>query len=300
MRPLAASKNKPGMRYAFFPGCTASFRAQNYEQSTRGVAAKLGIELVDLEFACCGFPLESIGQEATLLMAARNLAVAGREGLDIMTICNTCAKTLTKYNELLKKNESVSRRVNNSLKKLGYEYKGNITIKHLCRVLYEDLGIREIKENTCHPLTKLRVSTHHGCHYSRPSEIYNNFDEAENPKILDELVEATGSKIVDYENKKMCCGGPLLAIASNTALSLSDEKLDSVKSAGADALVVICPFCGLMYDLCQEEIEERFGGKYRLPVLYLPQLLGLSMGLNPSELGLDLNRVKAEALLGKI
>lgn len=288
------------MNYAFFPGCTASFRAQNYELSTRKIAEKLGIKLVDLEFTCCGFPLEPLRQETTLLMAARNLAIAEEEDLNIVTICNTCTKTLTKYNELLRKNESLLTSVNKDLRELGREYKGKVSVKHLVRVLYEDMGIRGMREKVNHPLTKLAVSTHYGCHYNRPSEVYNSFDDPENPKILDELVEATGSRVIHYENEKMCCGGPLLATSSNTALSLSDEKLNAIKMVDADALIVICPFCGLMYDLCQKEIEERFNRKYRLPILYFPQLLGLSMGLNQSELGFELNRVDARTLLEKL
>lgn len=300
MRLLATLKNESKMKYAFFPGCTASFRVQNYELSTRKIAEKLGIRLVDLEFTCCGLPLEPLRQEATLLMAARNLAIAEEEGLNIVTICNTCTKILTKYNELLRKNESLLTSVNKDLRELGREYRGRVSIKHLVRVLYENIGIREIRKKVNHPLTKLAVSTHYGCHYNRPSDVYGSFDDPENPKMLDELVEATGSKVIHYDNKKMCCGGPLLAISSNTALSLSDEKLNAIKLAGADALIVICPFCGLMYDLCQKEIEERFNREYHLPILYFPQLLGLSMGFNQSELGFELNKVDAKALLEKL
>jgi heterodisulfide reductase subunit B len=288
------------MEYAFFVGCNSSFRFHNYELSTQRISKELGIDLVDIKFICCGYPLEPIKQEATLLMAARNLAIAEEKGLDILTICNTCTKTLTKYNELLRNDKNLLTEVNRSLNKLGYEYKGNVTVKHLVRILCEDVGITRVRESVKNPLKNLAVSTHYGCHYNRPSEIYNNFDDPENPRNLDELVEAAGSKIVHYKNKKMCCGGPLLSTSSNITLSLSDEKLKAVKSAGADALIVICPFCGLVYDFCQNEIEETFGRKYGITILFLPQFLGLSMGIDKSELGLDLNRVSARSLLEKI
>lgn len=297
----SVTQNKAELEYAFFLGCTAPLREQNYEISTRKIAGRLGIDLVDLEFTCCGFPVEALSQEATLLMTARNLALAEERGLNIVTICNTCTKTLTKGNGLLRKNPGLLDSVNKRLKNIGgYEYKGNVNVKHLVRVLYEDVGIEKVRERVSHPLTRLTVATHYGCHYSRPSEVYDNFDDPEKPKILDNLVEATGSKLVHYDNEKMCCGGPLLATSSPTALSLGDEKLNAVKMAGADALIVICPFCGLMYDLCQREIEEKFNRRYHLPILYFTQLLGLSMNINQSELGLELNRVDVGTLLKKI
>lgn len=300
MTSLVALKNRLKAEYAFFPGCTALFRAQNYELSTLKIAEKLGIRLIDLDFTCCGFPLKPVKQEAALLMSARNLALAEEEDLNIVTICNTCAKTLTGCNQLLRRDRGMLGEVNKGLAKLGYEYRGGINVKHLVRVLYEDLGIEEVREKVERPLDKLRVSTHYGCHYSRPSDIYDGFDDPENPRILDELVEATGAKVVPYGNRKMCCGGPLSTISPDTALSLSNEKLNAVASAGADALIVICPFCSLMYDLSQKEIEKTFHREYHLPILYLPQLLGLSMGLKTSELGLDLNTVDTGALLDKV
>ena len=130
-------------------------------------------------------------------------------------------------------------------------------------------------------------------------EIYDGFDDVENPKSLEKLVALTGARVMDYPGKKRCCGGPVLPVAENVALSVAKEKLDDIVDAGADAMCLVCPFCSVMYDDNQRSIESEFGAEYHLPVLYLTQILGLAMGFNRKELGLNMNVVKTKKLLSK-
>jgi len=143
----------------------------------------------------------------------------------------------------------------------------------------------------------LRLAVHYGCHYLKPAEIYAGFDNPEFPRSLDDLVSITGATVIDYKNKRFCCGGSILGIDENVSLKLAKTKLDSV--AGADGLISICPFCSVMYEDNQKKIETRFGASYDLPVLYYPQLLGLAMELDGNELGLRLNKVKLDKLLAQ-
>jgi heterodisulfide reductase subunit B len=119
----------------------------------------------------------------------------------------------------------------------------------------------------------------------------------EDPKTLDILVAATGARVVDYSGKKRCCGGPVLPVDEKTALTVTKQKLDDIKSAGADAICLVCPFCAVMYDSNQKSIETEFDESYNLPVLYLPQILGIAMGYDRKELGLNTNVVKTKNLL---
>ena len=146
----------------------------------------------------------------------------------------------------------------------------------------------------------LRVAVHYGCHYLKPSDIYDGFDSVENPVTLDRLVELTGAKSVDYVGKKKCCGGPVVAADVDTALMVAKRKLDAVAEVKADAICLVCPFCSVMYDSNQKGIAERFETKYDIPVLYLPQLLGLAMGMSRKDVGLNLNVTKTKELSEKI
>jgi heterodisulfide reductase subunit B len=287
------------MKWALFLGCTIPARLRNYEISARKVAEKLGIEFVDLEgFDCCGFPIKSVKEEACLLMAARNIALAESEGLNICTLCSACTGVLADAKKKLEE-PSVRKSVNAQLKQFGLEYRGTAAIKHFVRVLYEDIGIEAIRQKVVVPLEGIRIASHYGCHYLKPSEVHGEFDDPEAPRTMDEMVRAMGAEDVEYLEKKFCCGGGLLAIDADIAYKMVEKKLDNVTSEKADALVLFCPFCDIMYETSQKTIEDRTGKRYNLPVLFLPQLLGLALGIDAKDLGIQMNRPQPVDILAK-
>ena len=290
------------MKYALFLGCTIPIRSQNYEMSAREVAKKLGIDFVDIEeFSCCGFPVKSASAETSLVLTARNLAVAAEKKLDICTLCNACTGVLTEANKELSENKELREKVNEKLKDIDKEYKKGVKIRHFSRILYEDIGLEKLKETVKRDLSSLRISVHYGCHYERPKELYDDFDDPENPMSLDKLVEATGARSVDYKGKLDCCGGAILGVQENIALEMAKNKLDNVSANKVDALVTHCPFCSIMYEDNRRKIESKFGVQYDgLPVLFYPQMLGLAMGMDKRQLGFRLNKIKATALLEKL
>jgi len=288
-------------KYALFLGCTIPVRAQNYEMSTRKIAEKLGVELIHIpNFSCCGYPVSSLDNETAIEMAARNLALAEKEGADLCAICTACTGVLTETAQELNQDAEKRARVNESLKEIGLEYKGTVQVKHLGRVLFEEVGAEKIAEQVVRPLEGWKIAPHYGCHFLKPAEIYEGFDSAENPQSLDRLIEATGASSMDYNKKLNCCGGALLAVDEQTALKISKEKLDQLKEMQADAICLICPFCSVMYESNQKKIEKTFETEYNLPVLFYPQLLGLAMGMEPKELGLNMNRVRPKDLLERL
>jgi len=289
------------MKYALFLGCTIPVRGQNYEMSARETAKKLGIDLVDIEdFSCCGFPVKSTSAEASLSIAAYNLAIAAEKGLPICTLCSACTSMLTEANKELSENKELRMKVNKKLSGIGKEYKPEVKVRHFSRVLYEEVGLERIKQLIKNDLSQLSLSTHYGCHYLRPRGLYNGFDDAEHPVTVDKLVEVTGARVVDYKNKLECCGGAILGVEEQIALAMAKQKLDNVTANNVDALVTICPFCSIMYEDNQRKIESKFNVTYGLPVLYYPQVLGLAMGLDPDRLGFRLNKVRADKLLQKL
>ena len=291
------------MKYALFLGCTAPTKARNYELSSRRVAKAIGIELIDLTgFECCGFPVKSVHYESFLLMAARNLMAAEDAGLNICVLCSACAGTLTEVNRKLASDDKLRERVLSELGKRNgkYGFAKDIKVKHLIRILHEDLGLQKISSKIKSKLSNLILAAHYGCHYLRPSDIYDNYEDPENPHSLDELIEVTGARSINYEERERCCGAGVLAIDEDIALSMAQQKLERVKASGAEAIVLMCPFCGAMYDENQKRIEAKFQTSYNLPVMYYPQLLGLALGIDQKQLGFNLNKVKATALLEKI
>ncbi len=280
-------------KYAYFIGCTTPFRVSNYDLSTRKIMDKLGIELVDIPDAgCCGLYYELVNELTYLSMAARIISMAEDLKLDLMVVCNGCNGSLFRANRKLKQNHELRDEVNEILSEFGREFKGTIEVKHYIKVLWEDLGVDKIKDAVTKPLN-VKVAAHYGCHLLKPSEELE-FDNPKEPVSLDQLIEATGAKSIDYYDKLLCCGGYVLAADKNVAYTMTGEKLKNVKNAGADIMVTNCPFCHVMYDANQRAIENELEKKFGIPILHYPQLLGLAMGYTPRDLGLEQNRVRVD------
>lgn len=278
-------------KYMFFLGCTIPYRVLSYEISARKILQRLGVDLVEMpEFNCCGLPLEPLSHELTLTLSARNLAIAEREGLNILTLCPGCSGTLKKTSKTLREDKNLKEEINGRLKEVGLEFKGSINVKHISQFLIEDVGLDRIKKPIIRPLRGLKVAEHSGCHISRPRK-YLEFEDPENPKVLKTLIEATGAKYVEYMDETECCGATVIGIDDKISLSLVREKLSHIKSAGAEALITICPSCHIMYDANQIRVERMFKETYDVPVLHYTQLLGLAMGIPAEELGFDELRV---------
>lgn len=288
------------MKYAFFLGCTIPARSRQYELSARKVAQKLGIELVDEEkFICCGFPVKSSDMKSAMVLGAYNIALAEKRGLDLCALCSSCTSALTEVAHHLEHDPEAKAEVNESLARAGLTIDKGTRVRHFARVLYEDVGMDKLKAHFTRSLEGLRIATHYGCHYLKPSEIYDRFDQVEDPHTLDDMIALTGATVVEYANKKRCCGGPVLAVDEKTSLAVAKEKLDDIAEAGADAVNLVCPFCSVMYDSNQKGIETAFNTTYNIPVLYLTQILGLAMGMDRKELGLNMNVVKTKEALAK-
>jgi heterodisulfide reductase subunit B len=290
----------PQTKYTIFLGCAIPYRVQAYEISARRILQNLGVELAEMpEFNCCGLPLDSVNHEAMLTLAARNLALAEKTGLSILTLCPGCAGTLKKVNKMLKEDRVLREELNGRLKAEGLKFKGTIEVKHLMQVLVEDIGLEKIKAAVVNPLSKLQVTEHNGCHILRPKE-FVAFEDPEDPKMLKTLIELTGAKNLDYADETECCGAPSVGVDDKIALQLARDKLNHIKAVGAQALVTICPYCHIMYDTNELRIEKMFSEAYGIPVLHYPQLLGLAMGISPKELALHELKVDASKIAEQV
>jgi len=287
-------------KYLMFLGCAIPYRVSAFEISARKVFGRLGIGLQEMpEFNCCGLPLDPVSHEMMLILAARNLALAEREGLNIVTLCPGCAGTLKKVNRMLKLDKDLRDDINGHLKDAGLEFKGTADAKHFMQMLIEDVGLKKIKDSVSRPLTMLKVAEHNGCHILRPKE-FIGFDDPEDPKTLKTLIEATGATCLDYMDETECCGAPSVGVSDKVALQLAKDKLSHLKMVDAEAMITICPFCHIMYDTNELRIEKMFNEVYGIPILHYPQLLGLAMGMKPEELAFNELRVDVSKILSKI
>ena len=276
-------------KYAFYPGCVMPTEQYAYELSIREIFPLLDIELVDLKgFSCCGEPIKSVNQMLTLLLSARNLALAEAENLDVFAPCPMCHLALSECKRVLDSDPGMKERVNKYLSDEGLTYTGSSDIIHTVDLLHDVVGVEKIKKLVKKQLKDLKVATHYGCHLFRPSEIGRPVD-SENPEKMENILQAIGAKPVDYPEKLDCCGALLTVNLPESALTKTGQKLQKVQEQGFDAFIDTCPWCHRMYDSKQAKAGETVSAKLDVPVFYLTQLLGISFGIKPEKLGLDLN-----------
>lgn len=290
--------------YASFLGCIIPNRYPGIEASSTSILKDFDIELIPVKGAsCCPAPgvFSSFHLESWLAIAARNIALGEDTGRDIITMCNGCYGSLTEANHLLNVNKELKDKINGILSKVGCEFKGTSKIKHIIEVFSEDIGVKKIQESIKKPIDGVRVCTHHGCHFLKPTEIKKH-GSSEQPRLLDDIVKATGAESIDYKDKMMCCGfgGGVRARNIEVTLDFTREKLSNVLSAGGDCIVDQCASCHLEFDRGQVEIKKMYGEEFHIPVLYFTQLIGLGLGMGQKELGLNYQNVPAKPLLDKI
>lgn len=282
------------MKYALFIGCNIPARVPQYELSAKAVLKKLDIDvLVDREFKCCGYPLRNIDFKNYLLFAARNLALAEKQGLDLMTLCKCCFGALKKANHILKSDKGLREEVNTFLAKEKLTCSGNLEVTHFLSVLHNDVGLTTLKENVTQKFEGLHIATHYGCHALRPSDIMQ-FDNPVSPVLFDDLVNVTGAKSIDWPLKLECCGAPVKGINDALSMDLTKHKLADSKLAGADYLCVSCPWCQIQFDSIRQSITDQT--EDTLSSILYSQLLGFSLGIGEKKLGLENNGINTRAL----
>lgn len=282
------------MKYAFFLGCIIPNRYPAIEVVTKRILRDFGVNLLEMHGAsCCPAPgvFGSLDLKTWLSLAARNISIAEELGVDIMTMCNGCYGSLKEANHLLKANKELKEVINEVLAEVDKEFKGSIEVKHQVEIFSDVIGIEKIKNAIVKNLN-LKVAAHYGCHFLKPTEIKMH-GTAERPRMLDNLIEATGASSIQYKDKMMCCGfgGGVRTREIEVALDFTREKIINMKKAGAECMVNQCASCHLEFDRGQIEIKNTFGEDFRLPVLYYTQLLGLALGFKVKELGLQFHNI---------
>jgi heterodisulfide reductase subunit B len=274
------------MSYTYYPGCSLKGTAKPYEQSLVACFEALGHELTELpDWNCCGYiAYMSVDQRQALLLAARNLSLARKEGLtDLLTPCTACYTVLRRVDDFRARYPELTEPVLETLSESGLPYDGALSIRHPLDVLVDDVGIDAIVERQQRPGEGLRVAMYYGCLYNRPQEIT---EESFFPTKLEELFGALGVEVADFPLKMKCCGGSLASTVEEVAMRYVYLLLHEAKRSGADLIATVCPLCQFNLEAYQGKVGARFGEDLRVPVVYFSQLLGWLLGIPEERLGL--------------
>jgi len=279
------------MKYVLYPGCAGEATAREALAATRRLLDALDIDVSEnAAFSCCGAGIvEEEDPEFEYTLNARNFALAEREGRDILLICNTCLLTMLKTQRRLAEDESLFQQVNEDLARIGLEYTGRARVTHLLWILRDEVGIERLAGLANAPIQNALIAPFYGCHILRPSDIIRD-DKA--PEFMDQLIEACGARVADYGDRYNCCGFHILLNDQETSLKMAARCLLNAQRCGADLLVTPCTLCHISLDGYQKEATK--GEGIEIPVLHLAQMIGLAMGIDGKELGLNKNLVSAE------
>jgi len=290
------------MKYAFFPGCVSKGACPELYQSVMQVYPKLGIALEEMTTASCtgAGVLQEKDEKLGDVLNARTFALAEKQGLPIMTICSTCQGVMSQANHRLTTQPAYLEEVNETLQEEGLTYRGTTTIKHFLWILLEDVGEDVLRQRITKPLTGLRAAPFYGCYIQRPTEALGFEEHPDRGKSLERIIEILGAEIVDFPGKTRCCGLPILTINKVNSLSMVATHTLDAKSHGADIMVTPCPLCHLNLDGMQSQAANQENTTINLPILHLPQLLGLAMGMDSKSVGLNRNLISATRALQKI
>jgi succinate dehydrogenase / fumarate reductase cytochrome b subunit len=290
------------MKYAFFPGCVSKGACPELYQSVMQVYPTLGIDLKEMTTASCtgAGVLQEKDQKLGDVLNARTFALAEKQGLPIMTICSTCQGVMSQANHRLTTQPAYLEEVNGMLEEEGLSYRGTTTIKHFLWILLEDVGEDLLRTKITKPLTGLRAAPFYGCYIQRPTEALGFEGHPDRGKSLERIIEILGAEVVDFPGKTRCCGFPILTINKINSLSMVATHTNDAKAHGADIMVTPCPLCHLNLDGMQSQAASQHNTSINLPILHLPQLLGLALGMEPKVLGLNRNLISATKALQKI
>ncbi|MGI8579721.1 MAG: CoB--CoM heterodisulfide reductase iron-sulfur subunit B family protein [Solirubrobacteraceae bacterium] len=289
------------MKVAYWPGCVSRGFTPELHCSMAAVAPMLDIELVELDRACCtgAGVIAEHNQELADTLNARTFALAQQvEGAEMMmNICSTCQGAQSECQERLDAQGSYREQINQNLADEGLSYEKGLTNKNFLWLLVEEIGLENLKKRVKKPLEGLKVGPFYGCYIVRPGDRIGIDADHPRDEYLSWVIEALGGTVIDYAGTHKCCGFPLITMNRDDSLRQAGRHLCDALDADADCLVVPCPLCHLNLDLQQPLAEKVIGRQLGMPVLHLPQLVGLALGLEPGELGMSKHVVKPTAVI---
>jgi len=268
--------------YLFYPGCSLHGTAWDFNESTRQVIKALDLQMPEIkDWICCGAtPAHQTDPLLSLALPAKNLVAA--KDSTVAVCCAACYSRLKTANHHIANEPETRKQVADVV---GTDYDGRTEVRHLLEILVKEVGLAKISAAVKNPLLGLKVVCYYGCLLARPPQV-TNFDDPENPMLMDRLLRAAGAEVIDFPLKTECCGAGYGITDVNLVKRLSGQILAMAKETGADCVVTACPLCQMNLDLRQSAIEQDNETSYGLPVFFFTQLLGIALGVSKSALGL--------------
>ena len=276
------------MKVSYYPGCSLHATAKEYDQSVKAVCAALGIELKEVEdWSCCGATAaHSTNYKLSVALPARDLVSAEKDAMDVMVPCAACFNRFKSAQHSLNEDAELKKEIE---KVVGRTYKGSIAIRNPIDIFANDIGLDTLKSKVKKPLKGLKPVAYYGCLLLRPPEVCQ-FDDYENPVLLDKMMAAIGAEPKQWSYKTDCCGGSLSISRTEVVVKMADKFMTMAREADANCIVVACP-------LCMANLDMRASKNGRMPVFYFTELIGIALGLQGTREWLKLHNIDSAPMM---
>lgn len=274
------------MSYVYYPGCSLTGTARDYDQSARAAMAELGVPLEELrDWNCCGASAApSVDPDLGLALSARNLRLAEERQAGLAVACANCYTNLRRAGVTLQARTPAGDRLRATLAETGQDVAGTVQVRHLLELVVHEIGLDIVRSHVKRPLQGLKVASYYGCQLGRPG---GAFADPELPTEMDDLMIALGAQPVGWNGKNKCCGASIMMTHEEAALPLVDMLIGSALGAGAQIISAACSVCQMNLDAYQSRVNADHRRNFHLPVVYFTQLMGLAFGLDPKQLGFN-------------
>lgn len=279
------------MKFGFYPGCSLTGSARDYNESVFALAKAFGSEFTQIpDWNCCGATAaHNLNKELSLALPARILALAEKNKMDeIIVPCAACYSRLVVTQNELKKNPELKNRV---IEVLEMDYRGTSKILNVIEWIDKYI-IPKIDEKIVKPFN-YKVACYYGCLLVRPDKVLN-YDRAEDPQTMDVVMRKIGADPVYYPFKTECCGAGLSISRTDIVSKLSGRIIEDAEHRSADAIIVACPMCHSNLDMRRNDINKYWKTEYKIPVLFITQAIGLAIGLSAVKVGLKRHFVEVK------
>ncbi|MGI6677595.1 MAG: CoB--CoM heterodisulfide reductase iron-sulfur subunit B family protein [Dehalobacterium sp.] len=287
------------MKYAYYPGCSLDATGIEYNLSTKLIAKNLGMELWEIpDWNCCGASSAHLADHLfSLALPARNLAIAEKEGLETVAIpCAACFIRSKAASEAVKSSPEMQQKIADVIE---MDFQGKSEVLSMLDVIGKKIGLEKIKAQVTKPLTGMKVASYYGCLLVRPPKIAQS-DDTENPMVMDNIMEAIGAEPVDWSFKVECCGASHVVTKPDVGKEMIYEILKNAQNSGAEAIATACPLCMLNLDMRQKQINAKKGTNFNIPIYYFTELMAMSFGYEPKDVGMEKHFVPAVELIQEV
>ncbi len=277
------------MNIGYYPGCALHGSSNDYEQSLRACLGRLGVDLTEIkDWICCGATAaHSLNHKLSQALPARNLALAEQQSLnDLLAPCPLCSMQLLKVTADIKDPETCA--ALSSIVELPLA--GRTRVLNLIEI-FQKVGLDTLAAAVTNKQEHIQAACYYGCLLTRPPQVVT-FDDPEQPHSMEAVLKALGVKTIAWNFKTECCGAGMTMADDATVLELCHRILENAHTHGANCLVVACPMCHVNLDMKQAAVFRRYGTA-AMPVYYLSDLAGLTLGLAPEELGINRHFMEA-------